>query len=333
MTKKTLPGLLIAITLFLVLCAAGSAETEQSTDALDYSDPANWAYFRMGEDREIDVFLIAPTVDTRSATNAFDLNEKMKSRFVNALNMEKGIYEEACRLYSPYYRQMSLNAYKLPGEEFQKAYAIAYEDVSNSFLWYLEHENQGRPLILAGFSQGAEMCLEIMKEYYGEQNNGLSENLVSVYCLGWRLTDDIIQQYPQIIPASGETDTGTVIAFDCENGSLTGTLIIPEGIWTHSINPLNWKTDGTIADRSLNHGAVMETGGEPIPALCGAYIGERGELVVTDVDVSDYPPGLDVFPEGSYHLYDYKFFFTNLKENVERRIQAFMEAREEENAA
>jgi hypothetical protein len=46
----------------------------------------------------------------------------------------------------------------------------------------------------------------------------------------------------------------------------------------------------------------MGAGAEPVEALCGAYIGSRGELVVTDVSALDYPPGLDIFPEGSYHL-------------------------------
>jgi hypothetical protein len=86
-----------------------------------------------------------------------------------------------------------------------------------------------------------------------------------------------------------------------------------------SINPLNWKTDGTVADSSLNLGAVMQPDAEPVPALCGAYLGDRGQLIVTDVTAADYPPGLEIFPEGAYHLYDYMFFFTNLKENVAMR--------------
>ena len=76
----------------------------------DYADPASWAYFALGEDRGVDVFLICPLVDTRSERNAYDLNDKLKGRFVNALDMEKGIYEDAGRLYAPYYRQMSLGA-------------------------------------------------------------------------------------------------------------------------------------------------------------------------------------------------------------------------------
>ena len=296
-------------------------------EALDYSLPENWAYFAVGENKPVDVFLICPTVDTRSERNALDLNEKLKGRFVNALDMEKGIYEETGRMFSPYYRQMSIKAYVLPEEEREAARQLAYRDVADAFRWYLDHENGDRGLILAGFSQGAEMCLDLLKEFYG--GNGieavkLRANLVAVYAIGWHLTKETTEEYPQIVPASGEKDTGTVICFDCEDGTLSGTVIIPEGIRTLSVNPLNWMTDGTPADRSLNLGAVMSTGAEPQPGLCGAYIGERGELIVTDVTPADYPPGLDIFPEGAYHLYDYMFFFENLRQNVKVRTEKWL---------
>ena len=49
---------------------------------------------------------------------------------------------------------------------------------------------------------------------------------------------------------------------------------------------------------------------------------------MTDINAADYPPGLDVFPEGAYHLYDYMFFFTNLKENVAARTAAWSAGQE-----
>ena len=308
---------------------SGAAEaapaSESAAAALDYADPDNWAYYEPDADREVDVFLICPTVDTKSETNSFDLNEKLKERFVSALDMERGIYDETGRMFSPYYRQMSINAYTLTEEERQKARDIAYADVSASFRYYLDNLNDGRGIILAGFSQGGEMCLELLKEYYGEgaEAKALRERLIAVYALGWTVTEEMTEEYPQIVPARGETDTGSVIAFDCEDGTVTDTIIIPAGVRALSINPLNWKTDSTMADRSLNKGAVMGDGTEPVPEMCGAYIGERGELIVTDVSAEDYPPGLDIFPEGSFHLYDYMFFFTNLKENVADRTAAW----------
>ena len=295
----------------------------------DYGDPTAWAYFALGEDKGVDVFLICPTVDTRSERNAYDLNEKLRSNFLYALDLEKGIYEEAGRLYSPYYRQMSINAYRLSDPDREKAKELAYSDISAAFRWYLDHENGDRPLILAGFSQGAEMCLELLKEFYGDtaEGNALRERLITVYAIGWRVTEADVQAYPQIVPAQGERDLGTVVSFDCEDGTVAETIILPAGVKTLSINPLNWKTDGTMADRSKNLGAVMATGAAPIPGLCGAYIGDRGQLVVTDVTAGEYPPALDVFPAGAYHVYDYMFFFMNLKQNLSDRVAAYDQAR------
>ena len=294
---------------------------------LDYGNPDQWAYFEVGDGKSVDLFLVAPTVDTKSPVNAFDLNEKLRGRFVAALDMEKGIFSEICRMFSPYYRQMSINAYTLPEDERLAAMGIAYRDVSDAFRWYLEHENDGRPLILAGFSQGGEMCQELLKEYFGgDENAALREQLVAVYSIGWVVTEEMRDSWPQMVPAQGEKDTGCVVCFDCEDGSLSGTIIIPEGVRALSINPLNWKTDATVADRSLNLGAVMGADAEPIPELCGAYIGERGELIVTDISPEDYPPQLDMLPVGSYHVYDYQFFYTNLKENVAARTSAYLAA-------
>ncbi len=332
--KKTV--LLLAIIMLLAFAMPAFAEPEHGVpsfaEPLDYSDPANWAYFAEGDDKPADLFIICPTVDTRSYANSEDLNEKLKGRFLSALNDEKGIYSDACRLYSPYYRQMSIGAYTLGAEEFDKAKDNAYLDVAAAFRYYLENENDGRPIVLAGFSQGAQMCIELLKEYFGSTAEGrkLSSRLVAVYAIGWRITEEDIKQYPQIVPAKGESDIGSVICYECEDGTVTGSIIIPEGIKTYSINPLNWKTDGTAADSSLNKGAVFSAEGEPVPGFCGAYIDEeRGSLIVTGVSTEDYPKVLDVFPEGCFHLYDNMFFYTNLKENVSLRVNAFAQAQQQ----
>lgn len=315
---------ILAILLALAILLPAAAYAAEPEETLDYSAPENWAYFEADKDKDVDVFLICPTVDTRSETNSFDLNDKLKKNFIYALDLERGIYEDTGRLFAPYYRQMSMNAYKLDEQERALAQEIAYKDISEAFRWYLDNENNGRGLILAGFSQGGQMCLELLKEYYGGESmeaQALRSNLIAVYAIGWSVTEKMTAEYPQIIPAQGKTDTGVVVSFDCEDGTLSDTIVIPEGTKALSINPLNWKTDGTVADRELNAGAVMGLGADPVPALCGAYIGDRGELVVTDVSPQVYPAGIDIFPEGSYHIYDYMFFFTNLKNNVAERAQ------------
>lgn len=306
----------------LILLPLFAVPANADADAPDYSRRDNWAYYDLGKGKAVDVFLICPTVDTTSPANAMEITDKLKDRFLYALDLEKGIYADTGRLFSPYYRQMSINAYTLSGAERAAAEHLAYQDVSAAFRWYLDHENNGRGLILAGFSQGAQMCLELLKEYFGgdsARSRALRDQLITVYAIGWRVTEEMTRAYPQIVPATGETDLGSVVCFDCEDGTLSDTIIIPAGEKSLSINPLNWKTDASAADKSLNRGAVMGLDAAPIPGLCGGYLGARGELVVTDVTPADYPPGLDIFPEGAYHLYDYLFFFTNLKENIAKR--------------
>ncbi|MDP2842285.1 MAG: DUF3089 domain-containing protein, partial [Acetobacterium sp.] len=57
------------------------------------------------------------------------------------------------------------------------------------------------------------------------------------------------------------------------------------------------------------------------PNLTGAYLDpDRGTLRVTGVNPADFPPVLDIFQEGVYHLYDYQFFYRNLQANVKERI-------------
>jgi len=230
--KKSIVFLLTVVLIILTGCSSNNGNVIDGGTGMNYSVAENWAYFDLGEDRDVDVFLVCPTVDTRSETNSFDLNEKLKSNFIHALDMEKGIFEETGRLFSPYYRQMSINAYKLSETEREKAKEIAYSDISAAFRWYLDNENDGRGIILAGFSQGGEMCLELMKEYYGGDSaeaQALRKQLIAVYSIGCMVTEEMTETYPQIVPASSETDIGTVICYDCEDGTLSETIIIPAG--------------------------------------------------------------------------------------------------------
>ena len=82
--------------------------------------------------------------------------------------MERGIYEQHCRMYAPYYRQAVLADYDLPIKEAEPYFNLAYKDVRAAFVYYMQHENNGRPFVLAGFSQGAEMCLRLLKEFGNE---------------------------------------------------------------------------------------------------------------------------------------------------------------------
>ena len=304
-----------------------TAAAESSVLSVDYSAAENWAYYALGEDKAADLFLICPTVDTQDECNMSMEDSKTKESFVGALNMERGIYEDSTRMFAPYYRQGAMKIYSLEAEEREQYLQLAYQDVSDAFSWYLENENQGRPIILAGFSQGADMCYRLLQEYFGDE--ALYGQLVAVYAIGWPCTREMAEQYPQIKAAAGEDDIGVVISFDCEAPEVEETFINPIGQKALSINPLNWKTDSEPADKSENPGACFTrySGEIKIEAvgLCGCYIDEeRGVLKVTDLDKADYAPVVPGLPEGAYHIYDYQFFFRALQQNVQTRLESFL---------
>lgn len=304
-------------------------EAEAETSAsVDYSSADNWVYFGVGDDKDVDLFLVCPTVDTLDEEFMSLENDVMKGYFAGALEMERGLYEESTRMYAPYYRQMAMNGYELDLTERERRLAIAYKDVSDAFAYYLENENNGRPIILAGFSQGADMVYRLMEEYFGSEE--MQQKLVAAYPIGWACTEDMVKEYPQIKPAQSADDLGVVVSFDCEAPEVTETIINPAGQKAYCINPLNWKTDPTPADKSLNMGSrFMKSSGKiksEAEQLCGCYIDEeRGVLKVTDVTSEEYPAVLGILPEGAYHIYDYQFFFKNLQENVKHRVELYME--------
>ncbi|MCR4621862.1 MAG: DUF3089 domain-containing protein [Clostridiales bacterium] len=311
--------------------ASGKAEKTQFSGQerarADYSDVSNWAYFALDAEKPVDVFMLCPTVDVRNEFNMALDDEKTKASFVGALNMEKGIYEDSVRLFAPFYRQAAMKVYGLDVDEREKHLEIAYRDVSDAFSWYLENVNQGRPMILAGFSQGADMCYRLLKEYFGDR--ALYSRLVAVYAIGWPCTRELVEQYPFICPAQGETDTGVVISFDCEAPEVTDTFIYPAGQQAYSINPLNWRIDAVCADRTENPGACFTNYSGEIEreekGLCGCYLDTvRGVLKVTDLDAADYPLEVPGLPEGAWHVYDYMFFYRALQNNVYLRTESYL---------
>ncbi len=335
MSEKSRPILLVLLGLCIAVMIAGRVavsslpESKPKDTDIDYSDTANWAYFAEGQDKEADLFLICPTVDVKPENNMSLSDTDTMANFLGALNMERGIYEDCTRMYAPYYRQAAMQVYSMNAEEREAYLEYAYKDISAAFKWYLENENNGRPVILAGFSQGADMCYRLMKEYFGDQK--LRDRLVAVYAIGWAFTEDDVKAYPQMVPASGESDTGVIVSFDCEDEKVLHTFINPTGTRCLSINPINWRTDSEPADASCNLGACFTDYSGNITresaGLCGCYIDPyRGVLKVTGIDHSEYVNPVPELPDGSYHVYDYQFFYRNLQDNVKTRLDSYLKS-------
>lgn len=309
--------------LFIMLILAGCGQKKDADS--QYADKSNWAYYPETLKNDVDVFFIAPTAGHEKSFNMKMDDEEYKTAFKGATTMEKGIYDNQANFYAPYYRQVSLECYSLPVEEREQYLQIAYADVEEAFDYYMNNINNGRPYILAGFSQGGDMIRRLL-----EHDENAGKNMIAAYAIGWNFPADEIDACPAIKMAQSETDTGVVVSFCSESPEYNEPgVVVPTT--TVGINPLNWKTDGTVATKEENLGACFTNYSGVIlkeePVLCGAYLDadNRGTLKVTNVTPDDYPAGLKFLEDGNYHLYDYQFFYRNLQQNVERRIEAWYE--------
>ena len=89
---------------------------------------------------------------------------------------------------------------------------------------------------------------------------------------------------------------------------------MPEGVKTFAINPLTWSCGSQKAPKALNAGACFtDYSGDvvrEVPQLTGCYIDSerwhfKSNWMLTK---KEFVPGLSLFSEGVYHIYDYQFF-------------------------
>lgn len=292
--------------------------------AQDYADEHLWVYRDNAApepNETADVFFICPTTCMRRVDNMDVNDEKERAAFKKAVDMEKGIYEDHARFFAPYYRQKSLPHYSKP-----EAQEVAYADVKKAFLYYLEHDNKGRPFVLAGFSQGSEQALQLIKDVLRDES--IRKRMVAAYLIGWCVTEPDTAEHPQLRPAQGETDTGVFVAWNTESCDTKGSFLVPQGVKAHCINPLNWCTDATPAPAERNKGArftIEDLDAPVLPAHCGAVINaERGTLNPVFAHETDSPHKLLLFGNGVFHIYDPILFYENHRENVAKRIESFL---------
>ena len=305
---------------------------ETDFSPLDYSDRELWLLYDEGDDdAQAEAFLLPGAIAEGEYGN-IAINELSFRRQQGLSNRMKGMVDDECRVYAPVRRQATLES--MLEDNWQQYGEKEYADAAAAFEYYLEniHES-GRPLVLFGYSSGGMCLLRLLEDYFAPDTpeaKALRDDLAAAYLIGWGVPESFYEDNPVLQPAWEEDDVGVIISFDAELPDVTETPVLKANETYVSINPINWKSGTTPADKSENLGAVLVNAkGEiksEIPAYCGAFIDNtsRHALKVTDLDPSDFPTTLTGFPEGSLHEYDITLFYRNIEDNVENRVEAWL---------
>lgn len=67
--------------------------------------------------------------------------------------------------YAPYYRHITLNSWATCNEDTinRRYHTVSFNDVQKAFQYFINTNNNNRPFILAGFSQGGKSVVELIK--------------------------------------------------------------------------------------------------------------------------------------------------------------------------
>lgn len=301
---------------------------------MDYSRKSLWAFLPRKKDavKPVDVFFVYPTIYAhpfQKKRHHMGMVNPIYKWFAQGMCAWQGqLFRRHCNFYAPYYRQLGLESFKMPLPEVMRAERMPYNDVRDAFMYYLEHYNNGRPFVLAGHSQGSAMLLQLMRKEFKKPE--LQQRLIAAYLIGFSLTRRDFKRYPHLKLAQAPDDLGTIISYNTTARDVPLMRFIrPDAV---CVNPLNWRQDNAYAGKELNDGAVMFDFGKrvrfEVPHYTGAYIDERGVLVIDDDAAYRLYKAKWIFKKflmnrGSLHMLDIALFYRNLEHSLERRIDEY----------
>ncbi len=160
----------------------------------------------------IDCFYVYPTVSGQTTTNA-DLSLDPEIRAVAETQASR--FSEVCRVFAPVYRQITVAGLNRPAERVA-AGAIAYADVADAWRDYLEHDNDGRGVVLVGHSQGAALLSALIRNEI-EGDAAVRGRVVSALLPGTNVVvpigEDVGGTFERMSACRSRRQTGCVVSY------------------------------------------------------------------------------------------------------------------------
>jgi hypothetical protein len=111
---------------------------------------------------KVDCFYVYPTVDLKMVPgNHTDFSDT--GQIVETTRSQVARFGEVCRLFAPFYKQMTFGTYFGSNADHEQHFQVAFGDVVAAFRWYLAHADASRRVVLVGHSQGAQMIERLLR--------------------------------------------------------------------------------------------------------------------------------------------------------------------------
>jgi hypothetical protein len=316
--------------------------------APNYANHRAWAVFPAdaehptAQDPPADVFFIHPT----TYDGGHDWNSPIQQNQADEvlarvmLPNYAGPFQKTGRVFAPHYRQAALYAFLTLRDDARDARAFAYSDVVQAFRYYLEHDNQGRPIILVGVEQGGSLAERLTHDLI-TPDAALRSRVAGVYLIDTVTPRDRYAATAPLPACVRRDQAHCVVAWAqvFENDEAGARRILDRAlVWDDQdnlvslgnrpalcVNPLTGAADGRLATQRLNIGAANATGLEwgVRPAFLPHEVRAR---CVDGMLYASRPRSTSLRPSGSWadrrKAPAYNLFYADLEADAKARIAA-----------
>jgi hypothetical protein len=269
--------------------------------------------------KKVDVFFLHPTTFT-DADSGTVMNASIDDPYLNkktdysSILYQASVFNSACQIYAPRYRQAHIQMYyEKDSLKSKKAFDIAYQDVKTAFQYYLRYYNKGNPIIIASHSQGTTHAKKLLKDFF--DSSSLKNKLVAAYIIGIPVER---KYFSELYECKDSISTGCIISWRTFREGYEGNFNSKVDNEIIVTNPVSWKTDNSLIDKQLHHGAVLYK-------FEKIFKHTHSTRIVGNMLWVSKPkfPGSIFYKTSNYHAGDINLFYIDMRNNVNTRIASY----------
>ena len=299
---------------------------------MDYSVETNWAILPNQLNSPIsefisdsswidkaDVFYVYPTLFLDKSDTAWNISIEDKGQrktvLEKAVKFQASAWAESGRMFVPFYRQAHIRSYRKLKEGGKEALLLAYSDVKSAFLYYLEHYNNGRPIILAGHSQGSTHLSLLLKDLF--DGTPLQKQLVAAYIPGIGIDKN---NYAQLKLMQSPDEINGFVTWNTFKKKVNKEKF---DLWYRGklvVNPVTW--DMTTCATRENHKGFLFWNGKMYKKSFSTNLIDGAIWISTP----HFPYRRMAFTMDDYHLGDVNLFWEDIRLNSKVRLQNWSNA-------
>ncbi|WP_291807302.1 DUF3089 domain-containing protein [Lutibacter sp.] len=299
----------------------------------NYNEPSSWAVlpnkysdklsdWKTTKDSLVaDVFYVYPTLNIEKKDVRW--NVPIEDILQQEKVLEKAVYFQASaflnagKLYVPFYRQAHLRSYSEYDNGGDKALNIAYADIKNAFIAYLEKYNNGRSIIIAAHSQGTTHAIQLLKDFF--DGKPLHSKLIAAYIPGIAIKKNEFINIPLM---TSPTETGGFVSWNTFKMNHYPKRYSSWYKGSVVSNPISWNTAKTSSRK--DHKGFLFSNGKLYKQALKVKVADG----ILWTSLPHFPYRIFILGKKRYHEGDINLFWEDIRENALVRVHSYLKKNE-----